>query len=128
MKSVLMVLILLPLICLLVSFFLYLINREKYSDLISTFQNKYTFPMPYQLHANMGYLGSPLITYFFSKLKQKKGVFFLEKKSSAYNFFLNNEFTKPIRWLQFMHLIYLIGFSACLILGLIAILIKLEAI
>ncbi len=65
-----MVLIMLPLVCLMISVLLYLTNRSRYQKLISDFQQKHTLPTPYLLHCNMGYLGSPLMTYFFIRLKK----------------------------------------------------------
>lgn len=86
MKSAIMVLIMLPLVCLVVSVFLYLMNRSRYKELISDFQQKHTLPTSYLLHYNMGYIGSPLMTYFFMRLKKNKKIFILNRNDNAYNF------------------------------------------
>ncbi|WP_430707752.1 hypothetical protein [Pantoea allii] len=76
----------------------------------------------------MGYLGSPLMSYFFIHLKEKKRVFFLEKGNSAYNFPHEIENRKAINRLKPLYYTYLVGFLSCFLLAAIAILIKINAI
>ena len=128
MKSVLMVLIMLPLVCLVVSVILYLINRSRYKELISDFQQKHTLPPPYLLHCNMGYIGSPLMAYFFMRLKQNKKILFLNRSDNAYNFAHESQNLKKINTLKPLYYTFAFGFSCCLLTGLIAILIQLHII
>lgn len=127
MKSAIMVLIMLPLFCLLLSILLYLTNRSRYQRLISDFQKKYILPTPYLLHCNMGYLGSPLMTYFFMQLKQNKKIFFLEKNHQAYNFANEREHLNEINNLKPLYYTFIFGFLCCLLLAIIAIIIRLYA-
>ena len=128
MKSALMVLIMLPLVCLIVSVLLYLINRSRYQELISDFQQKHTLPTPYLLHCNMGYIGSPLMTYFFMRLKQNKKIPFLNRSDNAYSFAYEDKNLKKINTLKPLYYTFAFGFSCCLLFGLIAILIRLNII
>lgn len=127
MKSAIMVLIMLPFVCLFISVLLYLINRSRYNRLISDFQEKYSFPVPYQLHSNMGYLGSPLMSYFFIRLKKNKKIFFLDRNNQAYNFVHENENLKKINELKPLYYVFLFGFLCCILLLLTALIIKIIA-
>ena len=109
MKSAIMVLIMLPLGCLVVSVFLYLMNRSCYKELISDFQQKHTLPTPYLLHCNMGYIGSPLMTYFFMRLKKNKKIFFLNRNDNAYNFAHEGQNLKKNKQLKTIILYIFIG-------------------
>ena len=128
MKSVLMVLIMLPLVCLVVSVILYLINRSRYKELISDFQQKHTLPPPYLLHCNMGYIGSPLMAYFFMRLKKNKQIFLLNRSDNAYSFAYESQNQKKINTLKPLYYTFAFGFSCCLLFGLIAFLIRLNII
>lgn len=124
MKSAIMVLIMLPLVCLVVSVFLYLMNRSRYKELISDFQQKHTLPAPYLLHCNMGYIGSPLMTYFFMQLKKNKKIFFLNRNDNAYRFAHEGQNLKKINNLKPLYYTFLLGFFCCFSLSIIALLIK----
>lgn len=124
MKSAIIVLIMLPLGCLVVSVFLYLMNRSCYKELISDFQQKHTLPTPYLLHCNMGYIGSPLMTYFFMRLKKNKKIFFLNRNDNAYNFAHGGQNLKKINNLKPLYYTFLLGFFCCSLLSIIALLIK----
>lgn len=128
MKSAIMVLIMLPLVCLVVSVFLYLMNRSRYKELISDFQQKHTLPTSYLLHCNMGYIGSPLMTYFFMRLKKNKKIFFLNRNDNAYNFAHEDQNLKKINNLKPLYYTFLLGFFCCLSLFIIALLIKTQII
>lgn len=128
MKSAIMVLIMLPLVCLVVSVFLYLMNRSRYKELISDFQQKHTLPTSYLLHYNMGYIGSPLMTYFFMRLKKNKKIFFLNRNDNAYNFAHEGQNLKKINNLKPLYYTFLLGFFCCLSLFIIALLIKTQII
>lgn len=128
MKSAIMVLIMLPMVCLVVSVLLYLSNRSRYHKLISDFQQKYMLPTPYLLHCNMGYLGSPLMLYFFMRLKQNKKIFFLDPKSQAYDFASNSQHSAEINSLKPLYFTFLLGFFCCFLLAVIAVLIKIKII
>ena len=128
MKSVLMVLLMLPLVCLVVSVLLYLINRSRYQELISDFQQKHTLPTPYLLHCNMGYIGSPLMAYFFMRLKKNKQIFLLNRNDNAYSFAHESQNLKKINTLKPLYYTFAFVFSCCLLTGLIAILIQLHII
>ncbi len=104
MKSAMMVLIILPFCCLVISVILYLVNRSQYQRLISDFQKGRTLPAPYLFQCNMGYLGSPLMTWFFIRLKDKKKIFFLEQKSQ--NKDIASECKKQERIESLRHLYY----------------------
>lgn len=124
MKSAIMVLIMLPLVCLVVSVFLYLMNRSSYKELISDFQQQHTLPTPYLLHCNMGYIGSPLMTYFFMRLKKNKKIFFLNRNDNAYRFAHEGQNLKKINNLKPLYYTFLLGFFCCFSLSIIALLIK----
>lgn len=126
MKSALMVMIMLPLVCFIASVLFYLMNRTRYQELISDFQQKYILPTPYLLHCNMGYIGSPLMTYFFIRLKQNKKIFFLDRNDSAYSFAHEVKNIKKINNLKPLYYTFNIGFVTCLLLALIAFLIKIN--
>lgn len=119
-----MVLIMLPLVCFVVSVLLYLMNRSRYQHLISDFQQKHTLPTPYLLHCNMGYIGSPLMIYFFMRLKQNKKIFFLNRNDNAYNFAHEGQNLKNINNLKPLYYTFLFGFFCCFSLSIIALLIK----
>jgi hypothetical protein len=125
MKSALAVLIMLPLVSLVVSVLLYAMNRSRYKQLISDFQKKHTLPTPYLLHCNMGYIGSPLMTYFFVRLTQNKKIFFLDINDDAYGFAFEGENLKKINSLKPLFYTFSFGFTCFLLLILIAIKIKL---
>lgn len=124
MKSAIMVLIMLPLVCLVVSVFLYLMNRSSYKELISDFQQQHTLPTPYLLHCNMGYIGSPLMTYFFMRLRKNKKIFFLNRNDNAYRFAHEGQNLKKINNLKPLYYTFLLGFFCCFSLSIIALLIK----
>jgi len=124
MKSAIMVLIMLPLVCLVVSVFLYLMNRSRYKELISDFQQQHTLPTPYLLQCNMGYIGSPLMTYFFMRLKKNKKIFFLNRNDNAYSFAHEGQNLKKINNLKSLYYTFLLGFFCCSLLSIIALLIK----
>jgi len=128
MKSAIMVLIMLPLVCLVVSVFLYLMNRSRYKELISDFQQQHTLPTPYLLHCNMGYIGSPLMTYFFMRLKKNKKIFFLNRNDNAYSFAHEGQNLKKINNLKPLYYTFLLGFFCCFSLSIIALLIKAQII
>ncbi|ARJ44171.1 hypothetical protein B1H58_01500 [Pantoea alhagi] len=109
-----------------VSVLLYLSNRGRYSKLISDFQKNHILPAPYLLHCNMGYLGSPLMTYFFIRLKEKKKIFFLAKDSQAYSFAVESENYDRINMLKPLYYTFLLGFLSCSLLMLIALFFKLK--
>ena len=113
MKSAIMVLIMLPLVCLVVSVFLYLMNRSRYKELISDFQQLHTLPTPYLLHCNMGYIGSPLMTYFFMRLKKNKKILFLNRNDNAYRFAHEGQNLKKINNLKPLYYTFLLGFFCC---------------
>lgn len=71
MKSVLMVLIMLPLVCLVVSVLLYLINRSRYQELISDFQQKHTLP-PLLVALQYGIYRFTSNVMFFCSIKTKQ--------------------------------------------------------
>lgn len=124
MKSAMVVLIMLPFVCLLVSILLYLSNRAGYYKLISDFQKNYTLPAPYLLYYNLGYLGSPLMSYFLIRLNNKKKIFFLENDSPAYNFSSKSENYNLINRLIPLYYTFLVGFLGCCLLGITAFVIK----
>lgn len=126
MKSAIMVLITLPSICLIVSVILYLTNRPRYLRLISDFQQKHTLPLPYLLYCNMGYLGSPLMTYFFMRLKQNKKIFFLERNDHAYSFAHEDQNLKKIDSLKPLYYTFSLGFIALSLIAFISFLIKIN--
>lgn len=128
MKSAIMVLIMLPLVCLVVSVFLYLMNRSRYKELISDFQQQHTLPTPYLLHCNMGYIGSPLMTYFFMRLKKNKKIFFFNRNDNAYRFAHEGQNLKKINNLKPLYYIFLLGFFCCFSLSIFALLIKAQII
>ena len=128
MKSAIMVLIMLPLVCLVVSVFLYLMNRSRYKELISDFQQQHTLPTPYLLHCNMGYIGSPLMTYFFMRLKKNKKILFLNRNDNAYRFTHEGQNLKKINNLKPLYYTFLLGFFCCFSLSIIALLIKTQII
>jgi len=128
MKSAILVLIMLPLVCLVVSALLYLMNRSRYKGLISAFQQKHTLPTPYLLHCNMGYIGSPLMTYFFMRLKQNKKIFFLNRNDNAYSFAHEGQNLKKINSLKPLYYTFLFGFFCCILLAAIAVLIRTQTI
>ena len=128
MKSAIMVLIMLPLVCLVVSVFLYLMNRSRYKELISDFQQKHTLPTSYLLHYNMGYIGSPLMTYFFMRLKKNKKILFLNRNDNAYRFTHEGQNLKKINNLKPLYYTFLLGFFCCFLLSIIALLIKTQII
>lgn len=128
MKSALMILIMLPLVSLVVSVILYLMNRSRYQELISDFQQMHTLPTPYLLQCNMGYLGSPLMTYFFMRLKQNKKIFFLNRNDRAYNFAHEGQNPNKINHLKPLYFTFLFGFFCCFLLSIIALLIKIQMI
>ncbi len=72
MKSVLMVLIMLPLVCLVVSVILYLINRSRYKELISDFQQKHTLPPPLLVALQYGIYRFTSNGLFFHAIKTKQ--------------------------------------------------------
>jgi len=124
MKSAMMVLITLPFCCLVISVILYLVNRSQYQRLISDFQKGRTLPAPYLFQCNMGYLGSPLMTWFFIRLKDKKKIFFLEQKSQNYDFASERKNQERIDSLKPLYYTFLAGFFCCFLLAFIAILIR----
>ncbi len=124
MKSAMMVLIILPFCCLVISVILYLVNRSQYQRLISDFQKGRTLPAPYLFQSNMGYLGSPLMTWFFIRLKDKKKIFFLEQKSQNYDFASERKNQERIDSLKPLYYTFLAGFFCCFLLAFIAILIR----
>lgn len=126
MKFAMIFLIMIPSVCLVVSVALYVSNRTKYYKLISDFQKIHDFPAPYLLHCNMGYLGAPLMTYFFIHLKEKKRIFFLEKNSQAYEFTGTRENSETINRLKPLYYLFSIGFLSCILLALIALCFKLN--
>ena len=128
MKSAIMVLIMLPLVCLVVSVFLYLMNRSRYKELISDFQQQHTLPTPYLLHCNMGYIGSPLMTYFFMRLKKNKKILFLNRNDNAYSFAHEGQNLKKINNLKPLYYTFSLGFFCCFSLSIIALLIKAQII
>ena len=128
MKSAIMVLIMLPLVCLVVSVFLYLMNRSRYKELISDFQQQHTLPTPYLLHCNMGYIGSPLMTYFFMRLKKNKKILFLNRNDNAYRFAHEGQNLKKINNLEPLYYTFLLGFFCGFLLSIIALLIKTQII
>lgn len=128
MKSAIMVLMMLPLVCLVVSVFLYLMNRSRYKELISDFQQKHTLPAPYFLHCNIGYIGSPLMTYFFMRLKKNKKILFLNRNDNAYSFAHEGQNLKKINNLKPLYYTFLLGFFCCFSLSIIALLIKTQII
>lgn len=128
MKSAIMVLIMLPLVCLVVSVFLYLMNRSRYKELISDLQQQHTLPTPYFLHCNMGYIGSPLMTYFFMRLKKNKKILFLNRNDNAYSFAHEGQNLKKINNLKPLYYTFLLGFFCCFSLSIIALLIKTQII
>lgn len=119
-----MVLIILPFCCLVISVILYLVNRSQYQRLISDFQKGRTLPAPYLFQCNMGYLGSPLMTWFFIRLKDKKKIFFLEQKSQNYDFASERKNQERIDSLKPLYYTFLAGFFCCFLLAFIAILIR----
>jgi len=118
----------LPLVCLVVSVFLYLMNRSRYKELISDFQQLHTLPTPYLLHCNMGYIGSPLMTYFFMRLKKNKKILFLNRNDNAYRFAHEGQNLKKINNLEPLYYTFLLGFFCGFLLSIIALLIKTQII
>jgi hypothetical protein len=92
------------------------------------FQKGRTLPAPYLFQCNMGYLGSPLMTWFFVRLKDKKKIFFLEQKSQNYDFASERKNQERIDSLKPLYYTFLAGFFCCFLLAFIAILIRLNVV
>ena len=128
MKTMIMVLTMLPSVCLMVSVILYCKFQSNYKKLVRGFLGKYTIPSHYLLYSHMGFFGFPLMAYFFINLSENKKIFFLEKNSPAYNFPLKDDNMKLIRTMKPIIFIMLFGFFCCFLLGVIAFLIKIHLI
>ncbi len=126
MKTMIMVLTMLPSVCLMVSVILYCKFQSNYKMLVRRFLDEYTLPSPYLLYSHMGFLGFPLMEYFFINLSENKKIFFLGKDSPAYKFPSKDGNLKLIKTLKPILFIMLFGFFCCFLLGLVAILIKIN--
>lgn len=116
MKTMIMVLTILPSVCLTVSAILYIKNRSSYQNLIHNFQKEYTFTNPYLLYSTMGFIGSPLIVYFFVSLLKNRNIFFLDRESKAYKFPHEDGNLQLITAIKPILSIFLMGFFCCLLL------------
>lgn len=128
MKAAIIILTILPLVCLMISAILYIKNRSRYQKLIDNFQKEYDFTNPYLLYSTMGFLGAPLIVYFFVNLLGNKNIFFLDRGDKAYNFPHRDGSLQLITAIKPILSVFLMGFLFCLLLGFLAIGIMLRVI
>lgn len=128
MKTTIMILTILPLVCLVISVILYIKNRSRYQNIICDFQKEYTFTNPYLLYSTMGFLGAPLIVYFFVNLLGNRKIFFLDRGDKAYNFPHRDGSLQLITAIKPILSVFLMGFLFCLLLGFLAIGIMLRVI
>ncbi|MBA4820788.1 hypothetical protein H2241_07270 [Pantoea ananatis] len=77
---------------------MYAMNRKKYYELLSLFQEKYTLAAPYAYSSMIGFFGVATMSYFFIKLRQGKKVIFLEKDSRAYDF-IDDKNADLMKWM-----------------------------
>ncbi|MCW0330181.1 hypothetical protein NB703_001156 [Pantoea ananatis] len=98
MKNLVILTILFACSCFVLSVLLYAINRSKYYEIISLFQKKYTLPAPYLYSSMIGFFGAATMSYFFIRLKRNKSIFFLDKKSEAYQF-VDESNVELMRWM-----------------------------
>ncbi|KKF37799.1 hypothetical protein SY86_09475 [Erwinia tracheiphila] len=66
--------------------FLYGLNRKNYHHLLDKLQKENILPTFYAYHANMGFIGAPVIAYLFFGLQRKKKLPFLNRDNIMYNF------------------------------------------
>lgn len=108
-KYLAMFIISLASICFIASVIMYGLNRSKYHELLSLFQKEHHLPAPYSFNSQIGFLGAPLIAYFFRGLKHQKKVFFLSKDSDSYLFFVNKN-SNLIKWISPFYYLFITSF------------------
>lgn len=115
MKTFVIVIILFASTAFVLSALLYAINRKKYYELISLFQEKHTLPAPYLYNSMIGFFGAATMSYFFIRIKKNKSVFFLDKGSEAYHF-INENNSELMRWMVPFFCLFLLGFGCFIFL------------
>ncbi len=98
MKIFVVIVILMASIAFILSVVVYAMNRKKYYELLSLFQEKYTLAAPYAYSSMIGFFGVATMSYFFIKLRQGKKVIFLEKDSRAYDF-IDDKNADLMKWM-----------------------------
>ena len=97
-----------------ISFLIYVVKRQDYYKLVSSYTDKYGFPAPCSFYHMVGFFGAFPVIRFFIKLSQKKKIFFLERNALAYSFFDDNQ-TQIHTWMRFFYFLWLAA-TACLII------------
>lgn len=94
------------------SLLIYGLNRKKYYQLISLFQENYTFPSPYSFHCLVGFFGAAPVIYFFLGLKRKKKIIFVKRESCPYNFF-DDKKESLTKWMLPFYYLWNISMLCC---------------
>jgi len=126
MKSFVVIIILLASMAFILSVIVYAINRKKYYELLSLFQEKYTLAAPYAYSSMIGFFGVATMSYFFIRLRQGKRVIFLEKDSRAYDFIDYKSFYL-MKWMFPFFYLFIFSFFSFLFLILFALVLNFNA-
>ena len=101
--------------CLLVlSLVLFLIKRQDYYGLVSSYREKYTLPGPCAFYYTMGFFGVFPLLRFFIKLSQRKKIRFISLNDPGYAFF-DDKKHQIHSWMKIYSLLWFAA-TACYIL------------
>jgi len=76
---------------LILSLIMYLIKRQDYYNLVSSYREKYNFPGPCSFYYTTGFFGVFPVLRFFIKLSRRQKISYLAINDSGYDFFENNK-------------------------------------
>lgn len=110
----------------LLSILIYAYNRKKYYTLLEEFQKRHVFPAPYSFHCLVGFFGAAPMSYFFMGIMKKKKVFFLNRNSSAYDFFDDNK-GKSFGWISALYYAHITSFICVVLIALLGAALELKA-
>ena len=101
-------------VLLIVSLVVYIFKRQDYTNLVSSYQERYKLPAPCTFYYMAGCFGAFPVIRFFIKLSKKKKMSYINLNDPAYSFF-DGEKMKIRKWLRLYSLLWSTA-TACYVL------------
>lgn len=101
-------------VLLIVSLVVYIFKRQDYTNLVSSYQERYKLPAPCTFYYMTGFFGAFPVIRFFIKLSKKKKMSYINLNDPAYSFF-DDEKMKIRKWMRLYSFLWFTA-TACYVL------------
>ena len=99
---------------LILSLVVYIVKREEYTNLVSSYRERYKLPAPCAFLYMTGFFGSFPVIRFFIKLSQRKKINYIDINDPGYAFF-DDSGMKLHMWMRLYSFLWLTA-TACYVL------------